>query len=141
MTRISMLLLAATLAFGGCSSPQTPDEAAQAEGVDGKEDSLRNHRFITCQQNTDCVAILKPGCCSNGWKVAVNRDHVAQYKAANACQQVHPICPLYVIDDTRVAECNATSHTCQMVQKTCLDVVYCIQGTHWDSTQCKCVAN
>jgi hypothetical protein len=77
--------------------------------------------FYSCKTDSDCVAISQGGCCPNGWLVAVNKSDVKAYDAANVCAS-QPICPLYVIDDTRVAECNTGSGKCEMVQP---DAVRC----------------
>jgi hypothetical protein len=133
--------------------------------------------FFACNVDSDCVAVPRAGCCNNGYKEAVNKSEVAAYDAANACANPHPICPLYVINDTRVAECNFQSHECEMIDpaaihcggfinpshqcpagftcqlghipdaggtcvpKTCVQNVFCVQYSHWDSTACACVAN
>ena len=133
--------------------------------------------FFGCKLDSDCVAVPVAGCCDNGWKIAVNVNEVSAYDAANACTNPHPICPEYVVNDTRVAECDFTTNSCTMidpttihcggniypnhscpdgyqcqfsgvpdvggtcVQKTCVDTIDCKLGTHWDGTQCTCVAN
>jgi hypothetical protein len=97
--------------------------------------------FYDCQTDDDCVAISKGGCCANGWKVAVNVNEVMAYEAANACTVKNPICPLYVVNDTRVAQCNTTTNQCEMVAPKCVDNVLCKLGTHWSPTACKCVAD
>jgi hypothetical protein len=71
--------------------------------------------FDACKVDSDCVAISKGGCCPNGFKVAVNKNEVAAYNAANACANPHPICPLFLINDTRIAECNFATHKCEMI--------------------------
>ena len=69
----------------------------------------------SCSTDADCVAVPQVGCCSNGYKASVNKHHVAAYDASFTCPSPHPICPMYVILDTRQAECDNSSHTCQMV--------------------------
>ncbi len=88
----------------GCSASsdesQSTDEAVSAT--------------YSCKVDSDCTAISKGGCCPNGWKVAVNKSHVASYEASHECSDPQ-ICPLYVIDDTRVAECNTAKGKCALV--------------------------
>src|SRR5579859_7429384 len=36
---------------------------------------------------------------------------------------------------------NDATFTVSLAQKVCVDNVFCIQGSHWDSTQCKCVTD
>jgi hypothetical protein len=79
--------------------------------------------FYSCATDSDCVAVGKGGCCSNGWKVAVNSGEVDAYEASVACTVTpHPLCPLYVVNDTRVAECNRGTHQCEMVA---IDAIQC----------------
>lgn len=69
----------------------------------------------TCQADDDCVAVRQAGCCYNGWKVAVNRDEVDAYDETFACHQPRSICPMYIVLDSRVAECNRATQLCEMV--------------------------
>jgi hypothetical protein len=84
--------------------------AADAADAGGQSD------FTSCQVDDDCVAVPLGGCCNNGWKFAVNRDDVDAYDDATACHQPRPICPMYIVHDTRVAECSHTTSQCEMVQ-------------------------
>jgi len=68
-----------------------------------------------CESDVDCVAVPQAGCCNNGWKEAVNRSQVDVYEKDGACTRTHPICPMYIVNDTRVPECNKVSHACEMV--------------------------
>ena len=72
--------------------------------------------YVTCSEDSQCIAVPKAGCCHNGIKEAVNRDKVDAYRAANTCKITHPICPQFMVDDRRVAHCNLTSHQCEMVE-------------------------
>jgi hypothetical protein len=76
--------------------------------------------FFSCQVDSDCVAVPVAGCCNNGWKIAVNQGQVDAYDAANACTTPHPICPLYIVNDTRVAECSSSTHKCEMIDPTAI---------------------
>jgi hypothetical protein len=71
--------------------------------------------FFSCQRDGDCVAVPKAGCCHNGYLEAVNATQVDAYNAANACPNPHPICPLFLILDKRVARCDFTASKCQLV--------------------------
>lgn len=86
------------------------DNATFTVSLDGPAKDL-----YSCKTDSDCVAISKGGCCPNGWNVAVNQSSVDAYNAANACADPHPICPLYLVNDTRVAECNGATQKCEMV--------------------------
>ena len=100
----SVFAVVSTFAAIGCSAA---DETAQSD------DEIKNGTYA-CKVDSDCVAISKGGCCPNGWNVAVNKNHVKSYEAAHECH-TQQICPLYVIDDTRVAECNTGTKKCEMV--------------------------
>ena len=93
-----------TFAAIGCSAA---DETSQSD------EDLKSGVY-SCKVDSDCVAISKGGCCPNGWKVAVNKHKVQQYDSSHECKNPQ-VCPLYVIDDTRVAECNVDTQKCEMV--------------------------
>ena len=100
----SVFAVVSTFTAIGCSAA---DDTSQT-GED-----IKNGTYA-CKVDSDCVAISKGGCCPNGWNVAVNKNHVKSYEASHACNE-QIICPMYVIDDTRVAECNTGTNKCQMV--------------------------
>jgi hypothetical protein len=95
--------------------------------------------MFACNVDTDCVAVQKAMCCPNGTKIAIHAGYEQEYQDENQCTNPPAVCPLYVINDTRVAVCEAGQ--CTMVQPptTCIDKVACIQGSHWSDFQCKCV--
>jgi hypothetical protein len=73
--------------------------------------------FFACTANTDCVAEPEGGCCPHGYKVAVNKNQVASWQDSVVCTTVpRPICALYLVNDPRVAQCNATTLKCEMVE-------------------------
>ncbi|HEX6835984.1 MAG TPA: hypothetical protein VF334_05390, partial [Polyangia bacterium] len=74
--------------------------------------------FYTCQTDSDCVAVEQAGCCPNGYLVAVNQGEVNAYDTTYACTDADPICPLFVVDDKRVAQCDFSTHQCQMILPT-----------------------
>lgn len=92
------------------------DKASFTVSLDG------THDYTSCKVDADCVAISQGGCCPNGWNVAVNQSSVDDWQAAHACTDPHPICPLYVVNDTRVPECNNSTHQCELVA---IDQVQC----------------
>ncbi len=74
-------------------------------------------RFRSCNADPDCVAVPRAGCCRNGWNEAVNASQKDAYEQAYACTRTpRPICPMFMVRDTRVARCNAQSHLCEMVK-------------------------
>jgi hypothetical protein len=72
--------------------------------------------FQACQSDSDCVAVPRNGCCHNGWKEAVNVSQQDAYRQSFTCPQPHPICPMYIVRDTRVPRCDPAAHLCKMVQ-------------------------
>ena len=71
--------------------------------------------FFACQRDADCVAIYEGGCCPNGRKVAVAKSSRTDYEDAHQCQNPPAVCPLALILDSRVAECNTGTQKCEMV--------------------------
>jgi hypothetical protein len=70
--------------------------------------------FYSCQVDADCVAVPKVGCCHNGYLEAVNANEVDAYESSFFCNE-QILCPQFIIDDTRVAECNTATRKCEMV--------------------------
>jgi len=87
--------------------------AAQDDNTSQSDEDLKAGVY-SCKVDSDCVAISKGGCCPNGWNVAVNKHKVKDYESSHECKDPK-VCPLYVIDDTRVAECDTAKQKCEMV--------------------------
>jgi hypothetical protein len=68
--------------------------------------------WYACAKDSDCKATPRVGCCPNGFNEAVNKNHVQDYESSFVCT-TKQMCPLFMILDTRQAECNSGS--CQMV--------------------------
>ena len=74
-------------------------------------------QYRSCQADADCIAVPRAGCCHNGWKEAVNASQKDAYEQANACASTRrPICPMFMVRDTRVARCDMQLHLCEMVK-------------------------
>ena len=69
-----------------------------------------------CAADADCVAAAKVGCCQNGEKVAVRANAADAYARSFTCPDPHPVCPMYLVQDLRIAECNAGTRACEMVK-------------------------
>lgn len=69
----------------------------------------------SCKVDADCVAVSKGGCCPNGSKVAVSVGAEDEYATFAACHEPPHVCPLFVILDKRVAQCNTGTKKCEMV--------------------------
>ncbi len=105
----SISALALSLVACGSASSESVSHAGQASTREQPD-------FTACTTDDDCVAIKQaaPGCCDNGWLVSVNTDSVQSYADANACS-APAVCPHYVVKDTRVASCDATSNACVLI--------------------------
>jgi hypothetical protein len=70
----------------------------------------------SCATDDDCVAVPAGGCCPNGLDAAVNVNSTDEYAAATACVNPPATCPLQVILETRVAQCDFATNHCAMIQ-------------------------
>ena len=118
-TVFSMLALTVvgSLSVAACAAPT--DEATDPQGApaaESQDEELRLASYNSCNADSDCVATPKPACCPNGINVAVNKTKVASFDAANACKTPPQACPMFVILDTRVAECNIGTKKCEMIK-------------------------
>ena len=94
-------------------APTTSQAVEAASGGDGGAGA----QFRACKADADCVAVLREGCCHNGWKEAVAVSQTDAYRQANACtRSARPICPMYIARDARVARCDPQSRLCTMTQ-------------------------
>jgi hypothetical protein len=71
--------------------------------------------FQACQTDSDCVAVPKVGCCHNGYKEAVNVTQKDAYQASFTCQ-IRPMCPMFIIRDRGIPQCDSATHLCKLVQ-------------------------
>src|SRR5438105_6142070 len=108
---LSALTLAFSIVTPACSA--STDAADDTQGQ--SEDDLKKSKdFFSCHTDNDCVAAPKVGCCTNGWMVAVNKHQKTAYEHSFVCTEMI-VCPMYVIHDTRVAECNGGTQNCEMI--------------------------
>ena len=103
-----------TAACGGA-----PDTASTAGETTGDEQDLTRAKFAHCTTDSDCVATTQAGCCPNGRLAAVNASDVDAYYAANVCLS-KKLCPIAMIHDTRVAQCNTTKKRCELIEPTAM---------------------
>jgi len=80
----------------------------------GDDPAASKADYVSCNMDSECVAVPREGCCHNGYKDAVNRDKLDSYRQANTCKIKNVMCPQFLIDDKRTPVCNATSHQCEM---------------------------
>jgi hypothetical protein len=72
-------------------------------------------RFRSCLTDDDCVAVPVVGCCHNGWKASVGRQREDEYESSFQCPTERPLCPLYLVKDMRVPQCNRVAGLCELV--------------------------
>jgi hypothetical protein len=102
-----------SLSVAACASntdPQADDNLA-----DSTDEELRKS-ITACSVDADCVAVPQGGCCDNGWMAAVNKHHTKAYENGTKCKvDPRPMCPMYLVHDTRVPQCNVGKKQCEMV--------------------------
>jgi len=82
-----------------------------------------------CNVDDDCVKVEK-SCCPIGKYTGVRSDAVASYQASLGCQ-ANQVCPKIMIrDDHSMAECNKTTHKCEVVLPKDIQCGGFIQGAH-----------
>src|SRR5579871_6971668 len=84
-----------------------PSSAPPLEGPGPDDSQEAPARFRSCSADADCVAVDHVGCCHNGWKVAVSASQKDAYAKSFTCPEPRPMCPMYIVRDTRVAKCDS----------------------------------
>jgi hypothetical protein len=100
------------------SADSSSDAGASQEpgpGPMGATDSGAPAQFRACTLDSDCVAVDRVGCCRNGWKEAVAASQKDAYAQSFKCPESRPICPMYMVRDKRVAECDNGTQLCTMI--------------------------
>jgi hypothetical protein len=98
-----------------CSATTNDDPSSDDPNSEIQDQELRKS-ITSCNADSDCVAVARGGCCQNGWLEAVNTHHVQAYQNATRCTaNPRPMCPMYMVRDTRVAACDTSAHQCKMV--------------------------
>ena len=114
MVSKSILSLAGSISLFALACGSAP--AREAQGHTNSAETAVDPQFTSgCATDDDCVAIAQAGCCDNGWLAAVKLEQIDAYYAANACTDQNFMCPQYVANDTRVAECNTSTKACELV--------------------------
>lgn len=111
----SFLSLCALASFGIVACSANTDDAS-AEPASEIQDSELRKSITSCAVDSDCVAVPRGGCCNNGYNEAVNTHHTKAYENASKCKaNPRPMCPMFIVNDTRVAQCNTGTKQCQMI--------------------------
>ena len=96
--------------------PASSDETMMGPGPAGDDSAdAGSAPYRACQQDTDCVAVPRVGCCNNGWQEAVNAAQKDAYAKSFVCPQPRPMCPMYMVHDTRTPKCDTNTHLCIML--------------------------
>jgi hypothetical protein len=90
--------------------------AASDSGTEEAPDSGALAQFRACALDGDCIAVDRVGCCHNGWKEAVAASQAAAYEKSFTCPQANPMCPMYIVRDSRVPLCDNATHLCTMTR-------------------------
>jgi hypothetical protein len=118
MFKVIVPLAAVSLALASAACGSAPASEGAESSNQAQTATPVDPAFTPCTLDSDCVAVPQAGCCSNGWLAAVSSCMLNAYEAANACTTPNPICPQYFVNDTRVALCDNTSLSCELVQAT-----------------------
>jgi hypothetical protein len=108
-------LLSTSVGDAGTEAAASGGETATAPGP-GATDAGAPAQYRSCTVDSDCVAVEKVGCCRNGWQEAVSTSQKEAYAKSFTCPQPHPICPMYIVHDTRVPLCDNGTHMCTMTR-------------------------
>lgn len=130
------------LSLTACGLPPAEDDAPVGETQEEVKSHVSHpaHGWFACAVDSDCVAVPRAECCGTGWKEAVNKHHVKAYEHSITCPK-HQICPLYVIDDTRVAECNNDTGKCEMIDPAAMSCGGFVRNHHECAPGYSCEAN
>jgi hypothetical protein len=106
MNRVASVLVFVTLcSCGGDPSLESPEPLSTQEP---------SAVFRWCGSDDDCVAVPLASCCHNGWKTSVSRCEEDAYAHSFVCPHARALCPLYLVVDRRVPECNPATHLCEL---------------------------
>jgi hypothetical protein len=104
----------AASASAPAGSVSTGFAATAPSGVAAAGDDGGTAQFRACQQDSDCVAVPRVGCCHNGHMEAVNVSQKDAYAQSFTCPHPRP-CPMYMIRDRRLPKCDPAAKLCVMV--------------------------
>jgi hypothetical protein len=112
----SLFSLVALTSFSVAACASNTDPTAEEDPVASDQQDLSMAKITACTADADCVAVPVGGCCGNGYNAAVNKHHTKAYENSSKCKLTPPpMCPMYLVHDTRVAQCNEKAGKCEMV--------------------------
>jgi hypothetical protein len=112
---VSLVALTALTSASAVACAASTDGEPTEQGA-SQDLTVLSPTVTACTLDSDCVAVPRGGCCTTGALDAINKNQVSEYESATQCANAHPICALYAIHDTRVAQCNTATRACEMVQ-------------------------
>jgi hypothetical protein len=138
-TVFSMLAVAVvgSLSVAACAAPTDAPADPEEAAAESQDAELRMASYNACHSDDDCETVSKGGCCPNGWNVAVNKTKATAYANATKCTIHNQMCPLGMVLDTRVAQCNAKKK-CEMVKPEDIACGGFIMGAHHCPTGYSC---
>ena len=111
----SLFALVVISSFSVAACAANTDSPAVEEPAASDEQDLSVGKITACSADADCVAVPQGGCCNNGYLAAVNKHRVKAYEASTKCTaHPRPMCPQFLVHDTRIAACS-TAGKCEMV--------------------------
>lgn len=112
---LSFVTVCAIASFGVVACSANTDDASAEPAAESQDQDIKKS-ITACSVDADCVAVPRGGCCQNGYLEAVNKHHTKAYENASKCTlNPRPMCPLFMIRDTRVAQCDSAASQCKMV--------------------------
>ncbi len=116
--KLGFTAVSLVVALAGCSAASRGGEAVQAE--------RSGSTMLSCAVDSDCVVIEDDTSCADGVLVAVNKDHADDYCGGEG----EVDCSIPAASDTRVAQCDFSAHTCQMIDPTLIHCGGFINPSH-----------
>src|SRR5258708_3468603 len=99
------LVVVSSVSIAACAA--NTDDAQSDEETASDQQDLSIAKITACSADSDCVAVPRGGCCNNGYLEAVNKHHTRAYANSTKCTaNPRPMCPQFLVHDTRVAQCN-----------------------------------
>ena len=110
----SFVTFAAIASFGVAACSASTDSPSQDPTGEVQDQELKKS-ITACAVDADCIAVPRGGCCNNGFNEAINKHSTKAYQAATKCTaNPRPMCPMFLVHDTRVAQCDTGARVCKM---------------------------
>jgi hypothetical protein len=103
----------ASFGLAACAAAPGAEDAADSTGTSQGEELTAS--VTACSVDSDCVAVVRGGCCTTGIKDAVNKDQLDAYREETACSAPTAVCAAIQVQDNRVAQCDTAAKRCTMV--------------------------